>query len=185
MNVFNRILTILLLLVLLALLVVFAAVPRESVTAVQRGLENAGAFVTQAESAYYWLFIAARIVLGVLAVLLFGWLLWAELRPHRPRAVRVHTEAGSQATVTTDSVGRRLAWHIDQLADVISVTPRVSARGKAVDVLLELETRPEIDVPMKTDEVVSVAREVITERMGLQAGKIEVRIKHAAYQEEA
>jgi len=38
---------------------------------------------------------------------------------------------------------------------------------------------------MKTDEVVAVTREVITERMGLQAGKIEVRIKHAAYQEEA
>jgi len=36
---------------------------------------------------------------------------------------------------------------------------------------------------MKTDEVVGVTREVITERMGLQLGKVEVRIKHAPYQE--
>jgi hypothetical protein len=43
----------------------------------------------------------------------------------------------------------------------------------------------EIDVPMKTDEVVGVVKEVVTERMGLQLGKVQVRIKHAPYQEEA
>ena len=48
---------------------------------------------------------------------------------------------------------------------------------------LDLETRPEVDVPMKTDEVVGVAREVITERMGLQLGRIDVRINHAPYEE--
>jgi hypothetical protein len=185
MNIFNRIVTVLLLLLLLALVGTIVVLPTETVTAGQRGLESVGAFFAQLESAYYWLFIAGRILLAVIAVLLLGLLLWAEVRPRRPAAVRIHTEGGSQATVTADSVARRLAWHVDQLADVIAVTPRVNARGKAVDVLLELETRPEIDVPMKTDEVVAVTREVITERMGLQAGKIEVRIKHAAYQEEA
>ena len=185
MNIFNRIVTVLLLLLLLALIGLVAVLPTETVAAVQRGLENTGAFLTQLESSYYWLYIAGRVILAALAVVLLGLLLWAELRPRRVQAVRIHTEGGSQATVTADSVARRLAWHVDQLADVISVTPKVSARGRAVDVLLDVETRPEIDVPMKTDEVVAVAREVITERMGLQAGKIEVRIKHAAYQDEA
>ena len=82
-------------------------------------------------------------------------------------------------------MAKRLAWHIDQLADVISVTPEVTAVGRAVNVMVNLETRPEIDVPMKTDEVVGVVKEVVTERMGLQLGKVQVRIKHAPYQEEA
>jgi hypothetical protein len=185
MNVFNRITTILLFFLLLALIIVVAVLPKESVAAAQRGLETVAAFLTQAEGSYYWLYSASRILLVALAIFLVMLLLWAELRPRGPKAVKVHTEAGSQATVTADSVARRLAWHIDQLADVISVAPKVSARGKSVDVILELETRPEIDVPKKTDEVVAVAREVITERMGMQAGKIEVRIKHAPYTDEA
>jgi hypothetical protein len=52
-----------------------------------------------------------------------------------------------------------------------------------VNVRLKVQTRPEIDVPMKTDEIVAVTREVVTERMGLQLGKIQVSIDHAPYTE--
>ena len=34
---------------------------------------------------------------------------------------------------------------------------------------------------MKTDEIVGVAKEVVTERMGLRLGKIQVSIDHAPY----
>ncbi len=185
MNIFNRIVVILLLIVFLAVAVLLAVLPLQTVTAVQRSMENFGVFLANAEKSYLWLYVAGRVLLTLVALLIFGFLLWGEIRPRRARAVRVLTETGSQASVTTDSVARRLVWHIDQLADVISVTPEVTASGKAVNVLLNLETRPEIDVPMKTDEVVRVAQEVITERMGLQLGKVEVRIKHAPYQEGA
>ena len=87
--------------------------------------------------------------------------------------------------MTADSVARRLSWHIDQLADVISVSPQVIARGKRVDIVIDLETSPEIDVPMKTDEVIAVAREVIVHRMGMQLGKAEVHITHTPYRDEA
>ena len=184
MNIFNRIVTTLLLIILFVLTLFFAVFPSETITITQRGLENTQTVLTNAEAAYFWLYTGGRILLVVLAMIVFGLLLWGELRPRRPKAVKVHTEAGSQATVTTDSIARRLSWHVDQLADVVSVTPRVTAHGKSVDVLLNLETTPEIDVPMKTDEVVAVTREVITERMGMQLGKVEVRIKHVPYQDE-
>ncbi|OIO91507.1 MAG: hypothetical protein AUK03_10945 [Anaerolineae bacterium CG2_30_64_16] len=185
MNVFNRILTVLLLLVLLALALALAVFPTETLTIAGRGLENATGLLSTLEKTYYVIYVVGRIALVVIALLLFGLLLWGELRPHRPKAVKVHTDAGSQATVTTDSVSRRLAWHVDQLADVISVTPRVTAHGQSVDVTLDVETSPEIDVPMKTDEVVAVTREIIQDRMGMQLGKVEVRIKHAPYAAEA
>jgi hypothetical protein len=124
---------------------------------------------------------AGRAVLGVVAVLIAFLVVRVEFRRREPRAVKVKGNSGGQASVTADSVSRRLVWHIDQLADVIRVTPEVKARGSVVDVKLLLETRPEIDVPMKTDEVIAVAREVVEERMGLQLGKIEVRVKHVAY----
>lgn len=183
MNVFNRIVVVLVLLILLAALITLAVVPFNALNAVRTGAEGLQTFLTNFAQSSSTLFIVVRAAVVLLAVLLFGLLLAFELRRGGPRVVRVHTEAGSQASVTTDSVARRLTWHIDQLADVISVTPVVSAHGQSVNVRLDLETQPEVDVPMKTDEVVGVTREVITERMGLQLGKVEVRIKHAPYQE--
>ncbi len=185
MNIFNRIFTILSLLVLLALIVVVAALPMQSVQTAQRGLEATGAFFGMAEQSYYWIFAVARIILAALAILLFGLLLWVELRRRRPKAVKVHTPDGSQASVTTESVARRLTWHIDQLADVISAAPQVTASGKSVNIELVVETRPEIDIPMKTDEVIKVVREIVVDRMGLQLNKIQVRIHNAPYQEGA
>lgn len=185
MNVFNRIVVVVLLLALLAGIVYLALQPAQAVQYTQAGLTGVGTFFDSVAQTSRWLFAGGRILLGLVAVVLICWLLWKELKPRRPRAVKIHTEGGSHATITTESVSKRLAWHIDQLADVITVTPQVTASGRSVNVLVDLETRPEIDVPMKTDEVVGVVKEVVTERMGLQLGKVQVRIKHAPYQEEA
>jgi len=183
MNVLNKILVIILLLVILALCVLLALFPLQTLRAVQDGAAQAGVWLRTLQADRAWLFALGRVALAVLAAVIILPLLWQEIKPRGPRAVRVLTEGGSQAAVTTDSVARRLAWHLDQLADVVSVTPVVSGSGKAVNVKLNVQTRPEIDVPMKTDEIVSVAKEVITERMGLQLGKIEVKIEHTPYTE--
>jgi hypothetical protein len=36
---------------------------------------------------------------------------------------------------------------------------------------------------MKTDEVVAVTQDVLTEQMGLQVGKVTVHIRHGQYQD--
>jgi uncharacterized alkaline shock family protein YloU len=91
---------------------------------------------------------------------------------------------GGEARITIDSVEQRLAYNIDQLPDVIHVTPRVTGRSRGVDVDLLLETSPEVDIPMKTEEVLQVTREAIVERMGLKLGKVQIKIKHAPYPKE-
>lgn len=185
MNVFNKLIVIILLLVLLALCLTLALIPIQALGAAQLFMGNARTWVQQFQTAQPVWYAVGRVVLAVLAVVIFLPLLWQEIKRHQPRAVHVVTESGSAASVTTDSVSRRLAWHIDQLADVVSVEPHVWGGGKSVNVRLDVQTRPEIDVPMKTDEIVAVAKEVITERMGLQVGKIQVHIDHAPYTEGA
>ena len=185
MNVFNKILVIILLLLLLALCLLLALFPFQTLQAVQQGIGNVAAWLSNLQTQRAWLFSLGQIALAVLSVVIIVPMLWQEVRIRRPSTVRVVTESGTQAAVTTDSVARRLTWHLDQLADVISVTPIVTGNGKVVNVKLNVQTRPEIDVPMKTDEIVSVAKEVITERMGLQLGKIQVHIDHAPYTEGA
>jgi uncharacterized alkaline shock family protein YloU len=67
---------------------------------------------------------------------------------------------------------------------VISVSSRIEGHARGVDIDLYLETSPEVDVPMKTEEVLQVTREVIEDKIGLKMGKAQVRIKHAAYPKE-
>jgi len=184
-NAFNRIVTVLLLFFIFLFVVILAISPAGTLDLLGRGMELWSAALANWGEASPYLYILIRIAIVILAVLLFGLLLFLELRRRRPRTVRLLTAEGSTAAITTDSVSRRLAHHIDRLADVVSVIPHVTGRGRLVDVVLELETSPVVDVPMKTDEVVAVAREVIEEHMGLQLGKINVHITHAPYPEEA
>ena len=91
--------------------------------------------------------------------------------------------SGGDVELAVESIAQRLEYRIDQLADVIKVVPRVKPRRKSVDVELNLETTPDVDVPTKMEEVCQVARDVVEERMGLKLRKIKVNIKHAPYPE--
>jgi hypothetical protein len=182
-NVFNKLIVIILLLVLLALCILLALMPVETLRTLQTAMGNAAQWVTTFQAQQPFLFSLARVGLAVLGIAIVLPLLWQQVKPRRPKAVRVVTESGTQAAVTTDAVARRLAWHLDQLADVVAVEPTVTGGRGGVNVRLKVQTRPEIDVPMKTDEIVAVTREVVTERMGLQLGKIQVSIDHAPYTE--
>jgi hypothetical protein len=182
MNVFNRLVMIVLLVVsMIVLPVVLVLVPaRPDIVAVmgQQGLSRLMAMGEQNRL----LFIAGGALLAVLVFVVCGLLLWLELRRPRGKAVKVRKVSGEEAKVTTDSIAQRLTFNIDQLSEVISVKPKITAKGKGVHVRLNVETGPEIDVPAKTEEISQVAREVIEESMGLKlAGKLEINIKHAPY----
>jgi len=184
-NVFNRIITILGAVVLFLATVIALVFPLGTLDWLGQIAMSWRDYLAYCEAnARYWS-VAIRSSLVVIAVVLFGLLMFLELRRRRVRTVQVVTSEGGTAAVVTDSVAQRLVHHIDRLADVISVSPKVSGRGRTVHIDLDLETGPEIDVPMKSNEVVAVAREVVEERMGLLLGKVNVRIRHAPYPQSA
>lgn len=82
--------------------------------------------------------------------------------------------------MTADAISERLEQAILQIADVTEIKPEISARkDKTVNVILNLKTDPQVVVPKKTQEVIAVAKQVMEERLGLQVGKVEVRVDHA------
>jgi hypothetical protein len=184
LNLFNRLVTGLLWLAALILFFYFAVVPLQA-AAQARGLF--AALETQLSSwqeANATNFLIGQVAVGVVAVLLFSLLLWLDLRPRRPRGARIHTVEGGTVELDPHSIARRLEWHLDQLAEIITVVPIVKARGDRVDIQLEIETAPDVDVPMKTDEVVEVTQDIIEQDMGLKLGKLDVRIRHAPFEPE-
>jgi len=176
MNIFNRVVVILLLLATIVVSVIVMAVPQPVIVVIRRELTFAEALLTPTTH-------LVLIVLGSFLILVCILLLWFELwRPER-KTVRVPQVSGGEAEVSVDSIAQRLKYHVDQLAGVIEVAPSVISKGKSVDVTLDLETSPEIEVPKKTEEVCQVTKQVIEEKMGLKLHKIRVNIRHAPYPE--
>ena len=182
MNVLNRLVMVVLLLIIILLVAVIAIQPEESFQLGSVFFDWARQSSADYKSPGNWpIFAAGRVIVGGALVILCLVLLWLELRRPKKKTVRVQKVAGGEAHVAVESIEQRLAYNIDQLPDVIRVTPRITARSRGLDVELLLETTPDIDVPMKTEEVLEVTREVIVERMGLKLGKVQVKIKHAPY----
>jgi hypothetical protein len=182
MNVFNRIVIVLLILIILILTVVIVIVPEQSFNILRAIFE----WAQQDTKGYlsgpdHYLFLAARVIIGGAIVLVGLLVLWLELRRPRKKVIRVQKMAGGETNIAIESISQRVAYNIDQLPEVIKVTPRISGKSRGVDIDLQLETTPEIDVPMKTEEVLQVTKDVVEGRMGLKLGKVKINIKHAPY----
>ncbi len=179
MNFINRMLVTLQLLLTIALMpilivvVLFSRQPLvDGVTNLTRGLDSGpNALLTQLICAGL-----AALVFVIAILILF-------LELHRPsiKRLKVQEVMGGQVEVTIEAIVHRLEHVISQISDVTRVRPRVVAtkKGNVVDLFLEVETAPDVNVPQKTQEIIAAARQVMEERMGLKVGKIEMRLDHS------
>jgi len=182
MAMFNRIVAALLWLFLLVSISLLAVAPLQAIQQIQQGLSLVVAQLQYWQATNAANFIIAQATIGIAAVLLFGILIWLELWGMRTRGVRIRTADGGSAELDTASISRRLEWHLEQVADVNNVIPTVRAKGGAVDIRLEIEVTPEVDIPRKTDEVVALARDVVEEDIGLTLGKLDVHMRCAPFE---
>jgi hypothetical protein len=174
MNLFNRVVVILLFILLIPILVLIilaAAFPGPLVGSLRQGLA-AWESPTLARQVIT-ITVAAVLLVIDLALLVM------EFRRRGPQTVRLQNVANGEAELTTSSIEQRLTQAINQLPDVTRVTPTVIGKSKGVEVVLDLETSPDVDVPAKTDEVVTVARDVVEHKMGLSLLKIKVNLRLA------
>lgn len=177
MNVFNRIVMVLLLLAIIALVVVTLRWPFPTISVVRSFLDWAEARI----NVYTWpLMLAGGILIGLLCLLL----IILELRRPRRKMVPIRKISGGKAFLLTESVARRLGWYIGRLSDISRITPMVRARGSGVDVRIDLEIAPQVNVPMKTEEVLAVVREQVEDKMGLKLRRAQVQVRSASFPKE-
>lgn len=177
MNVFNRIVMVLLFIAIIVLVVVTLRWPFATIAVIRNFLDWAEAQITP----YTWpTMLAGGILIGLLCLLLIV----LELRRPRRKMVPIRKVSGGKAFLLTESVARRLGWYISRLSDVSRVTPIVWARGSGVDVRIDLETAPQVDVPMKTEEVLAVVREQVEDKMGLKLRRVRVQVRSAPFPKE-
>ncbi len=175
MNVLNRVLVVVFLLGLTALLVVGVLQPYASLATLSYTADAAQTLLAP-PGLYIWWAVAA--VLAIVAILL----LVLELRRPRRLTVKVQ-QTGGVVELTTESVCRSLEYHLAQVPGVMQVRPVVASKGTSVQILLELETDPLLDVPAKSEEVIQLTHELIEGKLGLKMapGGLRVNVRQAAY----
>lgn len=178
MSFINRMAAAIFFFILLSCSVLFSVVPFTVIDLLHSNLTKYRAILEQAQQTNPTNFIIGQATLGIASLLVLGLLFWLTISGQKRGAV-IHTVDGSSAELDTNSIGRRLEWHLEQVAEINNVIPIVKARGGAVDIRLEIEVAPESEIPMKTDEVVILTRNVIEEDIGLRLGKLDVHLRCA------
>lgn len=177
MNVFNRIVMVLLILGLLALSAVMFFTPQiamDNTVAAISGLRDSALF----ESGQNTMYLAG---VAVIALVLFI-LLILEIRKSRQKSVRIKTEGNGKARIGVDSVVQSLAYRIDELPGVRDAKARVTSRGNDVAVAVDLHTSPTVNVPAVTAQIVNLAHEIIETQLGVKIhGKVEVNVAHEPF----
>jgi hypothetical protein len=176
-RVFNRAVVILEILLLGVTLIVAAVVPNTVLDSILYTVQQAQSALQLDWPRSYLVFLLVAIVLIFLLLVL----LWLELRPQSRKTITVRGRDGTEAEVATSSVAQSLQRRIAEVPSVSRVRATVRGVRAGVDVLLDLETTPEIDIPSKMDEVSQAARDLIEAKMGLHVARIRVNIKQVRF----
>jgi uncharacterized alkaline shock family protein YloU len=180
-NAFNRVVVILLVLAIMVVSAISFLVPIPALRVLTPFLQQLEANLSAMTGPRVLLRLGGGLVFTFFVWVLCAAILWLEVRRPRTRTIKVQKVSGGEAELTTDSIASRLEYNIGQLADVIKVKPIISSGRKGVLVDLELETNPEIEVPMKTEEVQQLTKDIIENRLGLKLDSVRVVIRHAPY----
>jgi hypothetical protein len=123
---------------------------------------------------------AQVICVGILT-LLFAFailLILLEYPRSSARRLRILSVQGVEVLMSSDAITQQLEYSLDALSDVIKVRAQVVSAGKdkGVDVFVELWTTADADVKAKTEESAGVARHVIEDKLGLEVGKVQIKL---------
>jgi hypothetical protein len=170
-NVFNRVMMILVILVVFIVLTIGLFVPFESLTVVGGVVGNTLHTLNRIRPEFVLPFRALLILCAILFDVLLVGLLVLEIRGPARHGLRVAQVGGGEVSVTAESLAERIQYHVDQLAGVIKVQVKVAPHGGGVDLALNIQTGSDVNVPEKAEQVLQVTRQVVEDKMGLKLGR--------------
>lgn len=176
MNVFNRIVMIILIIALIAGGVYLLLRPMDVLNFGASGIK---VLQDQVYSSRFFLFFAIGV--GILLFILLL-LFWLEVKRVHFRVARVQTKGKSNAWLGIQSIAQSLEYRIDELAGVRSVKPKVTSFGRDVEVFIGLDASPAVNVVALTDQVTQVCSDVIETQLGLKIrGKVLIHVSQEPY----
>ncbi|MCL4508250.1 MAG: hypothetical protein M1296_01855 [Chloroflexi bacterium] len=168
MNVFNRLVVIVVLVALVVVGLVVASVPEAVLAFLQYWTTDA---VVTAQDRL------ASLILGTTMVVIAGFTLYREVRSSPAKTVIVSRMTDGTAALEVLSVAQRIRQQVEAVDGVLQATPSVVSRGKSVDIKLIALTDSAVDVPAKAAEISEVVRDCIG-KMGVRLGRQQIHLRY-------
>lgn len=178
MNLFNRIVIILLILAAMLIIPLILVFPEQAEFALRYTADVIQANIAWLNTMPPATQIGIRVLLGGAGIVAFVvGLLFLALEVIRIRRKTVRLRDGS-GELMMDGIAGHLSYYVDLLADVLRVKPKVISKGKSIQAEIYAETALGVNIPAKTAEIKDTVRQVIEEELGLQLkGEVKVTIK--------
>ncbi len=163
MNVFNRIVMVLILLTLIVAVAFVMMRPVTSASILLGVVHSLRDIVLLMPGSFQ-----VSSAVGVAALVLLLVLLGLEVRPTARRFVQVQTKGRGTANLGLESVANSLEYRIDELEGVRKVVPRLHSRGREVDIVLDVDASPSVNVPSLSEQLISLAHDIVEGQLGLK-----------------
>ncbi|MBN1642452.1 MAG: hypothetical protein JXA09_14550 [Anaerolineae bacterium] len=176
MNLFNKIVVILLILAIMVLIPLALIFPEQAEVVLRAAADIIGANVDWLHGLDTGPQIGMRLLLIAVGLLVFlgglVLLIFEFVRFRQRGTVKLKDGSGE---VTTSGISEHLAYYIDMLPDVAQVKPVVQTSSKGVQVTLNVEIAPGIDALQKSNQIRQTARRVLEDQLGLPVRE-EIRV---------
>jgi flagellar basal body-associated protein FliL len=116
----------------------------------------------------------SRIILtlgGIVVALLALVVVIAELTPSRAERVPVRDVRAGDALLSTDAIAQRLQQEVSVVPHVTQTKATVAARGKGVEVDLELHVDPDTNLALTSEEACRAVENLLTNRLSVEMAR--------------
>jgi hypothetical protein len=176
MNVFNRIVMVLLIIAVIAGGIFMLLRPMDVLNLGASGIKM---LQDQVYDSRFFMFFAIG---GGITLFILLLLLWLEVKRVHFRIARVQTKGKSNTWLGIASIAQSLELRIDELAGVRTAKPRVTSFGKDVEVFVDLDASPAVNIVALTDQVTQTCLDVIETQLGLKVrGKVSIHVSQQPY----
>ncbi len=180
MNRFNRVIIIVELVLAMALMpIVVVMLMSLSPALVDTWAAMAGGLLRGPTALYtQTIGIAVAVLIFVIAIVV----LVLEIQRPGLSGLRVQQVSAGQVQVTAVAITQRLQNEILAIPEVTKAKSHVTAAKKGtVDLFLQIETTPDVNIPEKTQEIIQAAKQLTEEKIGLKLGKVQVQVDHSRH----
>lgn len=116
----------------------------------------------------------SRVILtlgGLVVALLALVVVIAELTPPQAGRVPVRDVQAGDVLLSTDAIAQRLQQELSGVPHVTQVKTTVTARGKAVEVDLELHVAPDTDLALTSEEACRAVEDLLANRLSVEMAR--------------
>jgi len=128
-------------------------------------------FLVENSGLYLRLMFAALFAIFLMVSLL---LILVEYTPRTPGAVALPQVSGGIALLTTQAIAQQIKLALADLSGVTQVQPRVTPRGRLLDIALELHATAGTDLVHQTSEVQERLQRAVEGELGLRLGRLRI-----------